>query len=72
MLEKEQPKSQDPEVPADAEAGAARPLTDKERLQRLTPPLNPAGGGKDHQFERAAGAVCRQAGASFPLVSAGY
>lgn len=45
MPEKEQPQSQDPEVPADSEAGAARPLTDKERfladLLSVTPPPPP-------------------------------
>ena len=46
MLEKEQPQSQDPEVQADAEAGAARPLTKKEMLQRLTPPSTLPEGGE--------------------------
>ena len=45
MLEKEHPPNQDPEVPAEAEAGAARPLTDKERfladLLSVTPPPPP-------------------------------
>ena len=42
MPEKEQPQSQDPEVRADSESGAERPLTDKERfladLLSVTPP----------------------------------
>lgn len=38
MPEKEQPQSQDPEIRPDLESGAVHPLTDKERLQRLTPP----------------------------------
>lgn len=42
MPEKEQPQSQDPEVRADSESGAARPLTRKEQLMAdifaVTPP----------------------------------
>lgn len=46
MPEKEPPQSQDPEVQADSESGAARPLTKKEMLQRLTPPPTLPEGGK--------------------------